>query len=241
MQKNRQGVSIDGIWTTPSIVPTACGYLEYGIWDHRPIWIEFEEASLFGHKENSIAPINMRRLKIDDSKSTYKYTKHLRKEYEKIEFLEKLKAIKNKLHNDSNDILGKNTLFDMDNVRRDLMLMANKKCRKFNAGKVHFSPTTNTSGTGIHCLKLAMQFAQGNKVSRRRIKRAQKKSEMTVLEWRKCSTEFLIDLLNHKQQEYEVKKKILRNTDLHFSDSEQKKTAFHWQRRRKNLWHSHTP
>ena len=82
-KQNNKNKTIDGIWATPGIQPTACGYLEYGNWDHRPIWIDLDEREVFGHREIKTKPMTARKLKLQNTKAAKRYCRLLKEQYEK--------------------------------------------------------------------------------------------------------------------------------------------------------------
>ena len=59
---NNSCKTIDGLWTTPDVVPIQCGYLDYlEDWDHRMVWANFDEKLLFGHREAKAVPVAARK------------------------------------------------------------------------------------------------------------------------------------------------------------------------------------
>ena len=82
---------IDRIWTTPGLEPTNCGYTDYfDSWDHRLVWVDFEEKELFRHKENKIVPPDARRCKLEQVKSVTKNKNKLKELYEISNFEERI-------------------------------------------------------------------------------------------------------------------------------------------------------
>ena len=59
---NRNHLTIDGVWASNSIDATIGGYTEFGLWDHRATWTDWNINSVFGHDLKRIPPKNCRRL-----------------------------------------------------------------------------------------------------------------------------------------------------------------------------------
>ena len=65
----------------------------------------------------------------------------------------------------------------LDKTRCKFMINAEKKCRKFNAGEVPFSPLCSNSSKAILFLKNAIKRRKGKNISDRKIDRMEKKQK----------------------------------------------------------------
>ena len=199
--RNNQGKTIDGIWVSAGINPSASGYLKYDDWDHRPVWIEFDESQVFGRRETKTPPIRARRLKLDDKAATQIYLKTLNSLYCEHNFFDTFWNTANDIERYGVTPSLYKELDSLDRTRAKLMLKAEKKCRKFNAGEVPFSPICSNLSKAIQFLKTAIKKKQGKNVSSRKLERMAKKAKMPLLNWRSCSIEYLQYILKNKESE----------------------------------------
>ena len=173
--RNNQEKTIDGIWISAGINPTASGYLDYNGWDHRPVWIEFNERQVFGHRELKTLPIKARRLKLENKSSTNLYKQNLLKLYNESNFYKKFWETARKIDERGINPMLWNDLDALDRIRWKFMIKAEKKCRKFNAVEVPFSPLCFNSSKAILFLNTALKRCQGKNISSRKIDRMRKK------------------------------------------------------------------
>ena len=78
-----QSHAVDGIWVTPGVIPTRCGYLDAGdlaeSTDHRPIWFDVSFTSLLAHPLPPIARAQVRRLVLCNPFVTTRYQNRMKK------------------------------------------------------------------------------------------------------------------------------------------------------------------
>ena len=67
---NRGRVPIDGIFVSDNIEVEAAGYLPFGESpsDHRGLWVQIKEESIFGYSMEKVVPVSARRLTLDNPK-----------------------------------------------------------------------------------------------------------------------------------------------------------------------------
>lgn len=206
--KNQNCKTIDGIWITPGLKPINGGYTEYlDSWDHRLVWVDFEEKELFGHNENRIIPPNPRKLKLDQVKSVQKYQKDLKKLYEDSDFESRISTLCQKI---DKGMITDNLMEDLNKLdweRTRYMLKSESQCRTFYTGNVLFSDAIYRAGATVAFLKLAIRYQQGGKVSKLVIKRTQIKAKMLPYKWKKLAIKKLKMKLKTKWSQYDALKK----------------------------------
>jgi hypothetical protein len=130
---------IDGIWATRDInVIHACVMpAGYGVGDHRMFIIDFQEASIVGTTPFRVQRFSTRRLNNKvSSGATKKYFERLEKNIMKHRLLEKLNVLGQR---DQKRKSVQRELNKIDRQSKDLMLNAEKKCRRIKSGRIPFS------------------------------------------------------------------------------------------------------
>ncbi len=131
---------IDGIWATRDInVIHACVMpAGYGVGDHRMFIVDFQEASIVSTTPFRVQRFSTRRLNSKvSSGATKKYVKRLEKNITKHRILEKLNVLRQR---DQKRKSVQRELNKIDRQSKDLMLNAEKKCRRIKSGRIPFSP-----------------------------------------------------------------------------------------------------
>ena len=66
---NLLGKTMNRIWTTPGLLPISVGHTEcLEEFDHRMVWVDFEEHEVFGYNENKSVPVVGRRCALGQVK-----------------------------------------------------------------------------------------------------------------------------------------------------------------------------
>ena len=73
--RNQSGISIDGVWASPTLDLVRGGYLERGDFpgDHRPIWFEVSHVQAFGKSPPKLIKPQARRLQLRDPRCVARY------------------------------------------------------------------------------------------------------------------------------------------------------------------------
>jgi hypothetical protein len=183
--RNQVGTTIDGIWATRGLWAIKAGYTDYvNDFDHRMVWVDFMEEEVFGHKQIANALLNARRLQIVQPKVCERYKNRLLKVNEQHSMLQGMSILESEAceRHMKDDWLKE--LNEMDTIRANAMLQAERKCRKLRAEAHPCSPQRNVVGAGIRFLRLALKHKLGKKVSSRKIESTQKKAVHTGVRWR---------------------------------------------------------
>jgi hypothetical protein len=131
---------IDGIWATPDIrVTHACVMpARFGVGDHRLFVVDFREASLVGEARQRIARFTSRRLNTKASNgATQRYLCRLEENLARHRLTEQLGRLHTTCRSKRAFRRGLNKL---NKQSRDLMINAEKKCRRIKSGRIPFSP-----------------------------------------------------------------------------------------------------
>ena len=131
---------IDGIWATRDIIVTHACVMPagFGVGDHRMFVIDVQESSLVGTEPFRVQRFEARRLNTKTSSgATRKYVKRLEENIARHKLVEKLGTLhhryKQKRH-------FQRALNKLDQQSKELMINAEKKCRRIKSGRIPFSP-----------------------------------------------------------------------------------------------------
>ena len=132
------------------------------------------------------------------------------------EFKMKVKAIAKELYTDPNNKDAIRRLNQLDKKRAEYMIDAERKCRKFKAGEVPYSPYLHLLGAKVVFLRLIMNKIRNREIrkknrkkkniSQRRIKKAAKKAKMVDFKWQSYSLENINELYKASRKQYYYEK-----------------------------------
>jgi hypothetical protein len=200
---NQSGTIIDGIWATPGIQVQRAGYSTFGEFDHRAVWVDVQQISVFGHKVLPTTSITTRRLQMRLPKVVQRYQREYGRLVRTHKMAERVDQVKQDLY-DHPSPEGFRRSEVIDEQRKEFMLAAERTCRKIHAGQVPFSPSVNTVGAEIRFLSRALAKRQGKKVSSRSIERLQKKTTLRNYPWHHTSMEDLHHQLQTAKKRYHL-------------------------------------
>lgn len=171
--------TIDGIWASRSIDITKAGYTPFHptkAFDHRFAWIDVTRQSAFGHLMPPIKSYTTRRLKLQDPRITKRYTSVLRKHCIKHKLRERSTKLRNKCR--QNVPLSATQAAELENIdelKIQGMVHAEKICRKLKTGKIPWSEhlqllrDTNSFWEGLFRVK-----AMGKKIGMKQLEQRAK-------------------------------------------------------------------
>ena len=134
---------VDGIWATPGIQVTRCGYLEPKDFtgDHSLLWMDVSFSSALGHNPPDPVIPTARRLKLGYSHIVDKYLKIYERRIQKYNLIER------QIRLEASTYIGvplteaqRQEADAIDFLRTKCMLYAERKCRKLRMGAIQFSP-----------------------------------------------------------------------------------------------------
>jgi hypothetical protein len=87
MRKSRSRTPIDNIWISPGIEILQCGFLPFHDYkgfdsDHQLIWVEIDNASLFGHYPQQMWKAPSTRVRSNDPRCRDRYIERVLQQYE---------------------------------------------------------------------------------------------------------------------------------------------------------------
>jgi len=212
--RNKQDKVIDGIWVTPGIIATRCGYTDPNSspGGHSTFWADITYASALGHRlPDPISP-EARRLELYDSKVTDKYLD----KYEQL--LQENRVCARQFNLEASATPGRplnqaqcNEANIIDDLRTKCMKKVEKKCRHLHMGAVQFSLKTEQPCRRIRFWTLALRRRLKIKVNPSLWKRAKKKAKLEVM----INTLSLTDIkaeLTKARKDYHAAKRITKVT-----------------------------
>ena len=200
---------IDEIFVSGGLTVQKSGYLHHGTneGDHCPLWVDISKDSALGIEPPKIHSIHARRLKTKDPNIVNKYNAILQEEFEKNDIY--LRALN--LYNEYTDTLTAEQMQEydeLDALREQAMVKAEKKCRKLHMGAVPWSPTIQAARDKVQYIKLTLRRKKGRNVGARFLMRLSKKVGLNY-----CHTSItkLAKKLYEALQDYKRKKKEAHN------------------------------
>lgn len=208
--------TIDGAWASSSLVVESCGYLSFGQWDHRPLWMDFSFRPIFGHRAYKVVKPAARRLKLELPAVKKAYTSSYLKQVRQCGLLRKVQQVQSAIYtaffgqpgyspaaqalvtyDNIDSLLSQHQhLFQQlercDALRTGAMLHAEKKCRKLRMGGVSYSPEVSRAGMAINLYKLLIKRAVGRPVNSKKIIRLSRSAKIPMEEFQYKSLEELI-------------------------------------------------
>ena len=133
--------AIDGIWYSSDLELISASYLPFdaNMGDHRPVAADFTMESILGKHLKKIVPPPARRLNSKVKKIRQEYINRLENSFRKHGIYEKLLVLESRATYPVTEEVAK-ALEALDVLVTELMLHAEKKCRKLRAGHYEFSP-----------------------------------------------------------------------------------------------------
>ena len=156
---NTKLVPIDGIWHTPEIQVRTAAYLPFDLClgDHRPVVVDFSQASILGVKLPRVVAAEARRLNSKIDRVREAYIDRLEASFKESRILERLREIKRT----ATYPLSKEAAEALEKIDREMeahMLHTEKKCRKFYANHYEFSPTVKKWLDRCHSYRALMRL-----------------------------------------------------------------------------------
>ena len=153
---------IDGIWCTRNVIPTAvtlCPFY-FEAEDHRACILDFKLTSMLGELSVLLHVTKKRQLICSSEITVKKYLTRAEKQLTLHRIPHKIQQLIATWHSISSD-RHKIKLNNIDSLTTDLLLNAEKNCRKFRIGMVDYSLETALAGKRVCFWKLiAMQTSE---------------------------------------------------------------------------------
>lgn len=162
---------IDAIWTTKDLELVGAGAIpiEFSVGDHRMMYVDIRTESIVGFQPQPIKHPKARRLSSKIPRAKANYTKTLERNLAKHRLTEKMmEAHKADL---SPEKL-KEILDRIDKMSRELMVNAEKKCRKLKNGKIPYSPEAAIWIKRLQVYRQLLRYWAGKVKNRGNLKRS---------------------------------------------------------------------
>ena len=174
---NRGSRAIDGVFASPLIQVSRCGYLPFGATpgDHRCLWMDVPTGELLGYEVPDLPTARARNLQLQDPRTVNKYQKDLHHLFLRHKVYPKILAIRDKIEYPLQQE-HKYAINLLNVTMKEDMLMAAKKCRKKKMGGRKFSDTLKKARLTIYVWFLVERRLKGCHVHAKTILRAQKKA-----------------------------------------------------------------
>lgn len=158
---NRGTLTIDSIFISSGLTSSQSGFTKFlePVSDHRASWMDFSWNRLLGHHTLLIKRPSARRLQCDNPFTVRKYNDLLHKHCKDAHLGEQF----SNLTLNTNGTTFQSEFNRLDELRTELMLKAEKKCRKIHMGHVPFSPEIFRVALQIIYWKTLLRKLQGNK------------------------------------------------------------------------------
>ena len=173
---------VDGIFASHSIRQTRCGYLGFGVGcesHHRILWLEILEADALGTNLPPAKQVRVRRLRIQDPLTVYRYCTKLLRWMLQHDIQNRLC----KLMDGATTPFGPDQIKELetiDTIRTQGMITAEAGCRKLRMGAILWSPSFATAMTNKKYITLLVRRQQGRRVSSTLLRRLCAKATMIL-------------------------------------------------------------
>ena len=175
-------VPIDSIFVSQNLQHISKGgwiRIEESIGNHRALFIDIPTKILLGESPFHIHQNTARRLTCDNPQVINKYNKHLRKQ---LNHEKTFQSFHNFEYRYKTESLHKKHLIHLldkiDNSITNSIIYAEKKCRKFKAGNVPYTPELSNAGKTINVWSNVIKKKKGHNISSTYIKRIGKQVEI---------------------------------------------------------------
>jgi hypothetical protein len=164
-RRNNKDIPIDGIWASHSLEIKVGGYLAFNELitgcDHRALWIDIDYQNAFGYAGNSpIIRPSARRLNNRNPHIRNNFNSRRKGYANKSNLAHRIATLENSINGELSwdQIVEYETI---DNLRRDHIRRAGKRCRKFRKGNVPYSPTLQEARNKVKGWSLLLRFKKG--------------------------------------------------------------------------------
>ena len=166
--------TIDSIFVSSTLIECdATGWLPFGhgIGDHRPAFVDIQLSKLICKEKYDIAKKIARRLQIKNEHSVKRYIEICEREFAKHKIIDRLVTLRQRMYTQDPDIT-RAELATLDRIRIEIVLRAERKCRKLKTGQVPYAPEdVQRHGKEIRLWSMIIAKKSGKKVSTRLIAR----------------------------------------------------------------------
>lgn len=172
----RGSTPIDGLFMSASLSSFNAGLLPVHC-DHRVLWLDVPQSDVFGISLQSIPNKIATRLVLQDPRIVSRYTASVEAQLNKHQVPQRLQEIQHAFSiGDTETAI---TMYEeVDKIRTDAILQADKKCRKLRMGNIPFSPTLLEYWKKILAWRLLIRKLEGRKIDSKFLARKLKSADI---------------------------------------------------------------
>jgi hypothetical protein len=221
--KNSNNTPIDGIWITPGLTISKAGMTGFGELypdsDHRLLWIDVDNESLFGFRTPPPAKRPTESLPIRDPKAMSKYNRYVKAQSTFHAIPEKTFALEVKAHDGTftpEDAIEYNKVLK---IHQDIRKRARRKCRRFYTSNILYTDDLGKIYKRRKLWKLMELKRLNEKVDARAIRRLMRQVQETnafalsIDEIREKLNQAIKDWKSHKAQHQELRESFELKVD----------------------------
>jgi hypothetical protein len=181
---DEEGKIVDGIWGTPGLRATRCGYLrpEDFPGNHSLLWLDISYQAALGHNPPRPQTFGARRLQLQNKQCVRRYLESYRAQITLYNLPQRQFYLESKTK--PNTPLTQGQIYEIeaiDHLKTICMKRAEKQCRKLKKGQVAFSEETIKPIRQIVWWNVAIRRRQGKHVQTTLLERRKKEAEMQKL------------------------------------------------------------
>ena len=182
--KNTNRTPIDSIWISPGVEILQCGFLPFHDYrgfdsDHRLIWVEIDNASIFGHYPQKMWKAPETRVKSNDPRCRDRYIERVLQKYEEEKIFVQCEALRQLcLDHDNGENVGpaiEELHAELKEKTIRIRRAVDDKLLKFHAGAVPWSPPIQKHRDRVEYWHRVLRTKTDVLTSRTAIKRLSKK------------------------------------------------------------------
>jgi hypothetical protein len=165
--------AIDGIWVSPALLSSQCGYLSFGEGtrsDHRALWIDLP-MSIFGGSNLKTSRPTARRLKLEDPRIVERFITAYATAVKDLNLPKRIADLTDSVRGRLS-IPQQEEFEAIDLVRTAAVLEAEKSCRKLRMGNIPWTPQLTQAQRILAYHRLCYRKSQGHSISTKTIYRA---------------------------------------------------------------------
>ena len=217
--KNANNKPVDGIWASAGIEISSAGMsgfseLDVGKTDHRMLWMDVEMDSIFGIRPPKPAARPKNSIPLKDPIKLQKINQYIHKERLRHNIPQKIFALEARAQTQSFTIQDQIEYEKLHQLDFGIRTKARKKCVKFYAGNIPFSPEIGKDRQEIHLWNMILTKLAKRRVDVKKIRRLMKKTEqrtalrMTWDEATQAQAKCWMQYKQHKKQASDLRKKF---------------------------------
>lgn len=180
---------IDSIFVSPQLNDIVRGgWLEIGVGysDHRILYFDIDMFKFLGKHKNSTAVKKIRRLQCNDPRTVHAFNDRLEKQYQYHNVHATLQKLDSEITTPPSPEQIR-TLQRLDSINTQLIINAEKKCRKLRMGAKPYTPETAKLGLTIEFWRSLIKKLEGHNISSSYLRRTARKCN--VFDYKKLSLE----------------------------------------------------